>query len=180
MAFKSRLYINFPMLLRVIGWLLMIEAGFMLVPLIVGLLYGENETLAFIISLGVTAVSGGIMMSLRPKSREMGKREAILLTGMTWVILSLFGMLPFLLSKTHLNVTDAFFETMSGFTTTGASVLDSLVGVPKSVLFWRCVIQWIGGLLESYCLRWRLCLCSIIRAVCSCSTRRLPELRMTS
>ena len=146
MAFKSRLYINFPMLLRVIGWLLMIEAGFMLVPLIVGLLYGENETLAFIISLGVTAVSGGIMMSLRPKSREMGKREAILLTGMTWVILSLFGMLPFLLSKTHLNVTDAFFETMSGFTTTGASVLDSLVGVPKSVLFWRCVIQWIGGL----------------------------------
>lgn len=60
MAFKSRLYINFPMLLRVIGWLLMIEAGFMLVPLIVGLLYGENETLAFIISLGVTAVRAGL------------------------------------------------------------------------------------------------------------------------
>lgn len=134
------------MLLRVIGWLLMIEAGFMFVPLVVGLFYGEHETLSFLVSLGITAVSGSVMMSLRPKSREMGKREAILLTGMTWVILSLFGMLPFLLSKTHLSVTDAFFETMSGFTTTGASVLDSLAGVPKSVLLWRCVIQWIGGL----------------------------------
>ena len=134
------------MLLRVIGWLLMIEAGFMLIPLVVGLIYGEHETLAFVLSLGITAVAGGGMMSLRPKSREMGKREAILLTGMTWVILSLFGMFPFLFSHTHLNVTDAFFETMSGFTTTGASVLNSLDGVSKAVLLWRCVIQWIGGL----------------------------------
>lgn len=134
------------MLLRVIGWLLMIEAGFMLIPLVVGLIYGEHETLAFVLSLGITAVAGGGMMSLRPKSREMGKREAILLTGMTWIILSLFGMFPFLFSHTHLNVTDAFFETMSGFTTTGASVLNSLEGVSKAVLLWRCVIQWIGGL----------------------------------
>lgn len=146
MAFKSKSYINLRMLLRVIGWLLMIEAGFMVIPLVVGLIYGENETMAFLFSVGLTAIAGGGMMSLRPKSREMGKREAILLTGMTWVILSLFGMFPFLFSHTHLNVTDAFFETMSGFTTTGASVLNSLEGVPKAVLMWRCVIQWIGGL----------------------------------
>ncbi len=76
----------------------------------------------------------------------MGKREAVLLTGLTWVILSLFGMLPFLLCGTHLNVTDAFFETMSGFTTTGASVLNTLEGVPHSILLWRCIVQWIGGL----------------------------------
>ncbi len=86
------------------------------------------------------------MVALKPKSREMGKREAVLLTGLTWVILSLFGMLPFLLCGTHLNVTDAFFETMSGFTTTGASVLNTLEGVPHSILLWRCIVQWIGGL----------------------------------
>ncbi|MEE1022906.1 MAG: TrkH family potassium uptake protein [Muribaculaceae bacterium] len=146
MAFKSKSYINFPMLLRVIGWLLMIEAAFMVVPLVAGLIFGEHETMSFLISLGITLAAGGGLMSLRPRSREMGKREAIMLTGMTWVILSLFGMLPFLLCKTHLNVTDAFFETMSGFTTTGATVLDTLVGVPSSILLWRCVIQWIGGL----------------------------------
>ncbi len=146
MAFKSKSYINLPMLLRVIGWLLTIEAAFMLLPLITGLISGENQTLEFLISVGITAAAGGGMMSLRPKSREMGKREAILLTGLTWVILSLFGMLPFLLCGTHMTITDAFFETMSGFTTTGASVLNSLTGVPRSILLWRCIIQWIGGL----------------------------------
>lgn len=146
MAFKSKSYINIKMLLRVIGWLLMVEAAMMVVPLAVGLINGEHQTLAFLISLGATALAGVCMMSLKPKSRDMGKREAILLTGLTWVILSLFGMIPFLVSRTHFSITDAFFETMSGFTTTGASVLNTLVDVPKSILLWRCLIQWIGGL----------------------------------
>lgn len=139
-------YINMRMLLRVVGWLLVIEAAVMIVPCIVGLLYGEDSTLSFVICFGLTAICGMGMVSLKPKSREMGKREAILLTGLTWVILSLFGMLPFLLCGTHLSVTDAFFETMSGFTTTGATVLNSLSGVPHSILLWRCLVQWIGGL----------------------------------
>lgn len=134
------------MLFRVIGWLLTIEAIIMVIPLIAGLVFGEHESLAFVISMTITGTAGVIMMSLRPKLRDMGSRDAILLTALIWVILSLFGMLPFLLCKTHLNITDAFFETMSGFTTTGASVLNSLEGVPKSILLWRCVVQWIGGL----------------------------------
>ena len=142
----SKNYINIKMLLRVIGWLLMIEAGFMTVPCITGLCYGEGSWLSFLLSIGITAGSGVSMMSLKPKSREMGRREAILLTGLTWVILSLFGMLPFILTRTHLSVTDAFFETMSGYTTTGATVLNSLTGVPHSILLWRCIVQWIGGL----------------------------------
>ena len=145
-AFHSKGFINIKMLLRVIGWLLMIEAGFMVIPCVVGMIFNEGSWVQFLISIGVTAVAGGIMMSLRPTSREMGKREAILLTGMTWVILSLFGMIPFLICGTHLSVTDAFFETMSGYTTTGATVLNTLTGVPKSILIWRCVVQWIGGL----------------------------------
>lgn len=144
--FRHKSYINIKMLLRVIGWLLMTEAAIMLVPCIVGMCYGEGSALQFLLCIGITAAAGFGLMNLRPKSREMGKREAILLTGLTWVILSLFGMLPFLVCKTHFSITDAFFETMSGFTTTGASVLDSLEGVPHSILLWRCIAQWIGGL----------------------------------
>ena len=134
------------MLLRVIGWLLILEAFFMLAPCIVGFIYGEHSGLQFLICIGITICSGLIMVSLKPKSREMGKREAIMLTGLTWVVLSAFGMLPFLFCGTHLSITDAFFETMSGFTTTGASVLNTLTDVPHSILLWRCVEQWIGGL----------------------------------
>ena len=134
------------MLLRVIGWLLLTEAGIMVLPCAVGMFYGEGSAMHFLICIGITAACGFGLMSLRPKSREMGKREAVLLTGMTWVILSLFGMLPFLVCRTHFSISDAFFETMSGFTTTGASVLDTLEGVPHSILLWRCIAQWIGGL----------------------------------
>ena len=118
----------------------------MIAPCIVGFVYGEHSGLKFLICIGITLGCGMSMVSLKPKNREMGKREAIMLTGLTWVVLSAFGMLPFLFCGTHLSVTDAFFETMSGFTTTGASVLDTLHQVPHSILLWRCVVQWIGGL----------------------------------
>ena len=134
------------MLLRVIGWLLIIEAIFMLAPCIVGFIYDEHSGLKFLICIGITLGTGLSMVSLKSKSRDMAKREAIILTGLTWIVLSAFGMLPFLFCGTHMSITDAFFETMSGFTTTGASVLDTLHGVPHSILLWRCVVQWIGGL----------------------------------
>ncbi|MCH5232668.1 MAG: TrkH family potassium uptake protein [Muribaculaceae bacterium] len=145
-AIPRRGYVNFRMLLRVIGWLLNIEAIFMLAPCVVGFCYSEHSGLMFLACIAITAGSGIAMVSLKQKSREMGKREAIILTGLTWIVLSLFGMLPFLFCGTHISITDAFFETMSGFTTTGASVLDTLHGVPHSILLWRCVVQWIGGL----------------------------------
>lgn len=144
--YKHKSYINIPMLLRVIGWLLLIEAGIMLVPAGFGIYYHEHNTLDFFMAMGITAGVGFMLMSLRPSSREMGRREAILLTSLTWIILSLFGMLPFIFCKTHLGITDAFFETMSGFTTTGATVLNSYEGIPHSILIWRCLLQWIGGL----------------------------------
>lgn len=145
-AFRHRDYINVPMLMRVIGWLLITEACIMALPCICGIVYGETNTVGFLIAMGITLAVGLGLMSLRPKSREMGRREAILLTSMTWIILSLFGMLPFIFTGTHLNITDAFFETMSGFTTTGATVLNTYEGIPHSILLWRCIIQWIGGL----------------------------------
>lgn len=143
---KPKSYINILMLLRVVGWLLTIESLFMLIPCVVAMLIDTESVWPFLCCAAITGVSGGLMTLLKPRSRDMGKREAILLTGFTWVILSLFGMLPFIFYATHLSVTDAFFETISGFTTTGASVLSSLDNVPKSILIWRCITQWIGGL----------------------------------
>lgn len=143
---KHRAYINLPMLLRVVGWLLCIEALFMLAPSFVALINENESPWPFFGCVGITGLSGVLMTLLKPKTRDMGKREAILLTGFTWVILSLFGMLPFIFYGVHMSVTDAFFETISGFTTTGASVISSLEEVPKSILIWRCITQWIGGL----------------------------------
>lgn len=134
------------MLFRVVGCLLVIEAIFMVFPTFVAII-NENESFwPFLACTGITGVVGLLMTLIKLKSRDMGKREAILLTGFTWVVLSLFGMLPFIFYSVHLSVTDAFFETISGFTTTGASVLESLEDVPKSILIWRCITQWIGGL----------------------------------
>ena len=143
---RKRQYINLPMLLRVVGYLLLIESLFMVIPLLVAVIHDNESFVPFLICIGITGASGFGMTLIKPKVRDMGKREAILLTSFTWVVLSLFGMLPFMFYSTHLSVTDAFFETMSGFTTTGASVLNSLDNVPRCIRVWRCVIPWIGGL----------------------------------
>ena len=96
LSFRKKYYINMPMLLRVIGVLLIIESVFMIIPVIVALFNPGESVVPFLICLGITGVSGMLMTMLKPRSREMGKREAILMTGFTWVVLSLFGMLPFI------------------------------------------------------------------------------------
>ena len=142
----KRAYINVVMLLRVIGWLLLVLAGFMVLPMVASIVYGEPVYMSFIFAMVITAVAGLVMMRLRPRSREMGKREAILLTAMVWVVFSLFGCLPFVTNPlSHMCFTDAFFEAMSGFTTTGLSVIPNLDELPHGLVMWRCVMQWIGG-----------------------------------
>lgn len=143
---KHRSYINFPIILRVIGLLLLIEAALMVFPLIVALIRHGGKPIPFLLSMGITGIAGVGLMSLKTHSREMGKREAIMLTSLTWIILSMFGMLPFIIGDTHLSITDAFFETISGFTTTGMSVIGTLDNVPRSIILWRCLTQWFGGM----------------------------------
>ncbi len=141
-------HINYPIVLRMIAWLLLIEAFFMLVPMAISIYYGETRVaVSFGVSATITVLSG-IMMTLfiKPTSQSMRKREGLLLTAVVWVFFSLFGMLPFLLSGAIDNVTDAFFETMAGFTTTGATVLTGLEHMPHGVVFWRSMMQWIGGM----------------------------------
>lgn len=140
--------INFAIVLRVVGWLLMIEALFMLVPLVVAILYEEMLIAAeFGVSVALTFATGLVMnYFIHPTSNTMRKREGLLLTATVWIFFSIFGMLPFLFSGTVSGVTDGFFEAMSGFTTTGASVITNVETLPRGVLFWRSMMQWIGGM----------------------------------
>ncbi len=145
---KFRHSINFAIVLRVVGWLLMIEALFMVVPLVVAIVYGEVLiAVEFAVSVLSTFASGLVMNHyIRPSSNTMRKREGLLLTATVWIFFSIFGMLPFIFSGTVKSVTDGFFESMSGFTTTGASVITNVESLPRGVLFWRSMMQWIGGM----------------------------------
>lgn len=139
--------INMPMLIKVIGWLLMIEGGFMVVPTIVSLAYSEPDWIAFLASTLLTlGVGYSLNHFIRPERTSMGKREGFLLTAMVWVVFSVFGMLPFLICSTRLDVTDGFFEAMAGFTTTGFTAFQPAEDLSHGVNLWRAMMQWIGGL----------------------------------
>lgn len=147
MRISKRSNINWLMILRVTGWLLIIEGLFMLVPLFVAVAYGEEDYLSFLMSTGATMLAGmGLAFGLHGSRSDMGKREGFLLTTLIWIVLSLFGMLPFMLSSVEMSFNDAFFESMSGFTTTGVSVLSEVEHLSHGVHIWRCLMQWIGGM----------------------------------
>ena len=143
---SGRRFVNIPMLLRIVGWLLMIEAGFMLIPLFTGIYFEEDFT-PFLFTLMFTfAVGEALTTLIHTRSRVMGKREGFLLTASVWVVFSIFGMIPFLIGEPYLTIDEAFFESMSGFTTTGASIIDNIDNLPKGINIWRCLMQWIGGM----------------------------------
>ena len=92
--------INFPMLVRVLGWLLMIEGIFMFVPILTSLIYSESDVMAFIIAAGITLVTGAVMtFCIRPSHTQMAKREGFLLTALVWVVFSFFGMIPYIICE---------------------------------------------------------------------------------
>ena len=139
--------INFKIIYKIIGTLLFIEAAMMLWCLGLSIYLHEKDMLAFLISIAVTVLGGvGFRRLGRGDDRTLGRREAYLLVTLTWIIFSLFGSLPFMLSGTITNFTDAYFETISGFTTTGCSIIDDVEVLPHATLFWRTMTQWIGGL----------------------------------
>lgn len=139
--------LNFRLIGRIFGILLLIESIFMLLSGIVSILYKEHDMWAFLIATGITAGAGSFM-AYKGKGFEtqIGKREGFFIVAVSWVLFSLFGMLPFVISGAIPSITDAFFETMSGFTTTGASILLNIDELPHGILFWRSIIQWLGGM----------------------------------
>lgn len=139
--------INFKLVYKVIGSLLFIEAIMMLSCLVVSLYYREDDILAFLITIAVTVLAAiGLKYKGYGAENSMGRREAYLLVTLIWVIFSALGALPFVISGYLTSYTDAFLETMSGFTTTGATIIDDVEALPHGLLFWRSLTHWIGGL----------------------------------
>ncbi|MDE6217719.1 MAG: TrkH family potassium uptake protein, partial [Muribaculaceae bacterium] len=139
--------INLKASAKVVGWLLILEAAMLLMPAAVSLIYGGRDFLPFILAAAITAFSGvAVSWPLHRVKIQLRRREGYLLTAIVWVLFSLFGMIPFLLCDHPLSVADAYFETMSGFTTTGATVISDVESYSHAILFWRALMQWLGGL----------------------------------
>ncbi len=138
---------NIRMVFRTMGALLLIEAFFMAIALGVSLWYDEADNGIFLISTIITLLAGllGLCIGRRAESR-MGEREGYVIVAMVWVVFSFFGMLPYYLSGQVPTLTDAWFESMSGFSTTGATIIPDLDVITHGLLFWRSLTQWIGGM----------------------------------
>ena len=138
---------NKLLICKILGTLLWIEAAFMSLGLILAICHMESDIVAFAVTVGVTLLVGtALRLTGRHATNTLGRRDAYLLVTFVWIAFALFGMLPFLIGGYIDHVTDAFFETMSGLTTTGATVIDKVEGLPHGILFWRSLTQWIGGL----------------------------------
>ncbi|MBQ7514416.1 MAG: TrkH family potassium uptake protein [Prevotella sp.] len=139
--------INYQLIYKILGSLLFLLGVLMLACAGIALFYKEDDIMAFLTSMLFTVCCGFVLKYLgRNASNNLSRRDSYLLVTATWVVFSLFGMLPFLISGYIPNVTNAFFETMSGFSTTGATIFDDVEWLPHATLYWRTQTQWIGGL----------------------------------
>lgn len=137
---------NYKMIRYIIGWLIVFESVFMLFPALVALVCGENSFFSFLLSIGLGLLGGGLLVVKKPKRTTMYAREGFVTVSVSWLVLSVFGAIPFLLTGSIPSVIDALFESVSGFTTTGATILSDVECLEKSVLLWRSFTHWIGGM----------------------------------
>lgn len=138
---------NTKLVYRTMGALLLIESLFLGLTTLVGWMYDEPDVEAFTISTILTALTGFIGLTIgRQASHHTGEREGYLIVALVWFVFSVFGMLPYYLSGALTTLTDAFYETMAGFTTTGATVIEDVESMTHTVLLWRAITQWLGGL----------------------------------
>ena len=138
---------NSSMIRVILGHVLRIEAAFMLLPCIIALIYGEREGYTYLIVAGACALTGVLMSVIKkPSDTALYLKEGCVATALSWIMLSLFGALPFCLTGEIPSYVDSLFETISGFTTTGASILNDVESLSYTSLFWRSFTHWIGGM----------------------------------
>jgi len=138
--------LNYKVVFRILGIILFCEALLMLPSLAVSIYYGGGDTAAFALSILITAVAGIPLIFIRSSKIEIYARDGFAIVALGWILLSLFGALPFIISGVIPSYIDAFFEASSGFTTTGSSILTQIEGLPKGILFWRSFTHWVGGM----------------------------------
>ena len=136
---------NKRMICRVLGWIFLIYAALMILPLLTGLIYHES-ILNFLLSIVITGVLGALLMIPKPKDKTLVARDGFVIVGLAWIGISMLGAVPFTVSRSIPNYIDALFETASGLSTTGASILQDFDGMPRSDMFWRLFTPWIGGM----------------------------------
>ena len=139
--------LNFKIIFYFFGILLLFNGSFMLLSSILSFLYNDGVTLSLILSGIIVSLSGLVLMLLtKNHSKEMNKREGYIVVAFGWIVMSLSGTLPYIFSGAIPNFTNAFFETISGYTTTGSSILQDIESLPYGILFWRSLTHWIGGM----------------------------------
>lgn len=136
---------NRRMICRVLGLILECLAGLLILPTVAGLFYGEGVT-HFLITMALSGVLGFLLARVKPYSDVIYAKDGFVVVSLGWVLMSLIGALPFVLSGDIPNYIDALFETVSGFTTTGASILEDVEGLSRGCMFWRSFTHWIGGM----------------------------------
>ena len=138
---------NYLLILLILGRILMLAALAKLIPLVVSLIYGDGMYFSFLITIVLMlALGSSLIMLLRKHERSMRPREGFVTVALCWIAISLFGALPPFISGVIPNYVDALFEITSGFTTTGATILHSVETLPESIVFWRGLTQWVGGM----------------------------------
>ena len=137
---------NYGSIRYIIGWILRVEGILMIMPMLVALIYRERSGIAFVISALICILVGTLLSSKKPKKTTYYAREGYISVALGWIIMSMTGCMPFVLSGEIPSFIDAFFEIVSGFTTTGASILSDVEALSKSMLFWRSFSHWIGGM----------------------------------
>ena len=138
---------NYAVVFRLLGYILMIEGTLLLLPAATSLLYGEWMVLGvFLLTAAVSAAIGFVLKGIKPRSKVFYMREGFAATALSWIVISVVGAVPFVLTGCIPNPVDALFETVSGFTTTGASILPGVEDLPKGILLWRSFTHWIGGM----------------------------------
>ena len=138
---------NYAIVFRLLGYILLCEGALLLLPAITSLIYGEWAVLGIFLAVAVfCAVVGFLLKGIKPSSKVFYMREGFACTALSWVVISIVGAVPFVLTGCIPNPVDALFETVSGFTTTGASILPAVEDLPKGILLWRSFTHWIGGM----------------------------------
>ena len=137
---------NYLIIVYIMGWVLNFEGAFMLLPALTAFIYGEKEGYVFL-ACSVLSFAAGVLITLKkPSNKRFYAREGFVICSLTWIVISLVGALPFVITGVLPNYIDALFEIVSGFTTTGSSVITDLTPVPHCILLWRSFSHWIGGM----------------------------------
>ena len=137
---------NFAIVRYLIGWMLGIESIFLLLPALTAVIYGEPELPAYLIAAAISLAGAALLCHRKPKNTRFYAREGYVTVALCWLILAVIGALPFVLSREIPFFIDALFETVSGFTTTGATILGDVEALSHASMLWRCLTHWVGGM----------------------------------